>query len=483
MPLQAEHVLTIFEQINRIPRCSKNESRIAAWLVDWATQRNIPSEQDEIGNVLIRVPATAGMEGTPTVVLQGHMDMVCEKTPESTHNFETDPIPVVRDGEWVHAEDTTLGADNGIAVALALALAESDVPHPALEILVTVDEESGLTGAQHLREGWLRGTQLLNIDSEDEGVFTVGCAGGRDTIFTFHVDPEPLPPDLVARELVVSGLQGGHSGVDIHLGRANANVLLVRLLSSLLGGDDPVPLRIASIRGGNAHNAIPRDAAAVVALPESELDRVGAEVARMRDVFQAEYGDLEPGLDLATRVTTAPSDVFMAESARRLLDLVSSIPHGVMRMSADVPGLVETSTNLATIRAKNDTVEIKTSQRSSYRSRLAELAGRLESTARLAGAAVRSESSYPPWEPHMESDLLGRAVESYQERFGAEPVVEVIHAGLECGVIGAKYPGMQMISFGPTIQNPHSPDERLHVPSVEKICAFVETLLASYAEG
>ncbi|HKJ85791.1 MAG TPA: aminoacyl-histidine dipeptidase [Spirochaetia bacterium] len=482
MPIRAQQVLTLFEQINRIPRCSKNEQAIAAWLRKWADDRSFANEQDEIGNVLIRVPATTGLEDAPVIALQGHMDMVCEKTSESTHNFETDPITIVADGEWIHAEDTTLGADNGIALAIALAFAEGDAPHPELEILITVDEETGLTGAKNLQPGWLTSRVLLNIDSEDEGVFTVGCAGGRDTIITLRTEQEALPENLEVCEVAVSGLQGGHSGVDIHLGRANANVLLVRTLLAL-GSRLDATVRLAGLRGGNAHNAIPREASAVIGFPSEARARVEAEVAAELDTFRSEYGALEPGLAVTLRSATDPSDVFTESSAGQILDLLAGLPHGVVRMSSEVPGLVETSTNLATVRAHNDAVEIKTSQRSSYTSRLAEIANRMEAIARLAGAEVKNESSYPPWEPHMESELLGRAVESYRGAFGKDPVVEVIHAGLECGVIGSKYPEMQMISFGPTIQNAHSPDERLFVPSLDRICVFMETLFGSYLEG
>lgn len=484
MALETKQVVTLFEEINRIPRCSRNEERIRAWLLEWAAGHGLDAETDAAGNVLIRVPASPGFEDAPTIVMQGHMDMVCEKTPDSAHNFETDPIPVVAEGDWLRAHETTLGADNGIAIALALAVAVGDAPHPALEILITSDEETGLTGAQNLAAGWLRGTHLLNLDSEDEGVFTVGCAGGRDTIITVPVDLEPVPGELVTRELAVSGLQGGHSGVDIHLGRANANRLLVRALAELRSRlADHGGVRLASLRGGNAHNAIPRDAAAVIAYPEAAGARVQEAVSQLLEVFRAEYGSLEPGVGITLRTGTRPSDLFAEASTTRLLDALIAMPHGVVRMSSEVPGLVETSTNFATVRTNNDSVVIKTSQRSSYRSRLAEIAGRIEALARLAGAQAKNESSYPPWEPRMESELLGRAVEAYRETFSTEPVVEVIHAGLECGVIGSKYPEMEMISLGPTIQNPHSPDERLNVPSLGKVCRLIEALLASYADA
>lgn len=480
----ADQVLALFEQINRIPRCSGKEKAVSDWLCAWAAQRGFVYEQDGAGNVLVRVPATEGLEEARTVVLQGHMDMVCEKTPNSSHNFETDPIPVVVDGEWLRAEDTTLGADNGIAIAIAMAVAESDEPHPELEILVTVDEETGLTGAQKLGSDWLRGTHLLNIDSEDEGVFTVGCAGGRDTTLTLRIEREPLPDLFVTREIAVSGLQGGHSGVDIHLGRANANVLLARSLIMIRGsGGCKSTVHLVGLRGGQAHNAIPRDASAIVAGPPQVIRHLDREIARIQKTFRAEYGSLEPNLQLSLRSAAHPADMIAETSAKQLIDLLRSLPHGVIRMSSEVPDLVETSTNLATIRVKNDEAQIRTSQRSSYASRLTEIAGQIKAIGRLAGAETGSESSYPPWEPHMESELLGRAVEAYQSAHGQEPAVEVIHAGLECGVIGAKYPSMQMISFGPTIQNAHSPDERLYLPSLARTCAFIEALLASYRES
>ena len=479
-----QQVLALFEQISRIPRCSRNEQQLAQWVRTWADSQGLSSECDEAGNILIRVPASAGFEHAPIVVLQAHMDMVCEKTPESTHNFDTDPVVPIVDGDWLHADDTTLGADNGIAIALALAIAGGDAPHPELEILLTVDEETGLNGAQKIRTDWLRGAHLLNIDSEDEGVFTVGCAGGCDTILALRVDREPLPHFFVTREISVSGLHGGHSGVDIHRGRANANALLTRALRGLRGkGDANQTVRLVTIGGGNAHNAIPRDASAIIAGPPQVMERLGGEVSRIEAKFRAEYGPGEPGLQISIRTAARPSDMLTEPTAHRLLDLIMALPHGVIRMSSEVPGLVETSTNLATVRVKNDEARIKTSQRSSYASRLREIAGKIEAIGRLAGATVTSESSYPPWEPQVESELLGRAIEAFQTVHVKEPAVEIVHAGLECGVIGAKYPAMEMISFGPTIQNPHSPEERLNLPSLDRICVFTDALLASYGES
>ena len=476
MATDVKTVLDIFTQINAVPRCSKNEEAIGKWLEGFARDHGFETERDEAQNLLVRVPAKGMSSNRPPVVIQGHMDMVCEKTPDSSHDFTKDPIAVIRDGDWIHADNTTLGADNGIAVAMALAVATGDEPHPELEILVTVDEETGLTGAQNLRAGWLRGTELINIDSEDEGVFTIGCAGGRDTVITLPVASSGTD-DRAFLEIRVGGLLGGHSGVDIHLQRANANRLLARVLHSV--GSHGIC--IATLQGGSAHNAIPRDASSVIAVDAAELDAVRSAVAGMNKTLRAEFGESEPDLN----VTVSPGDrtdsILDRASTDRLVDLLLAIPHGVMRMSADVQGLVETSTNLATVHLKDEELEVHTSQRSSFMTRLAEVGARIESVARLAGAEATNKSSYPPWEPATENPLLTRATAAFLSLTGKEPVIEIIHAGLECGVIGSKYPGMAMLSLGPTIERAHSPEERLHVPSLERTCGFLDALLASYA--
>lgn len=479
----AERVLSLFREINTIPRCSENEARIAAWLMNWASNHGFEAEQDDVKNVLIRVAATPGYEQSDVVILQGHMDMVCEKTTDSSHDFAKDPVPVITDGEWVHAKDTTLGADNGIAIALALAVAEEQLPHPPLEIIITVDEETGLTGAQRLQEGWLKGSQLLNLDSEDEGVFTVGCAGGQTTYLTLPVAYQQSSSESMCMEVRVGGLRGGHSGVDIHEQRANANVLLTRFLQLIEVGtphEASPNFSLATIQGGSAHNAIPRDASATVVFAPTHEPHFTEFVADFERTLRGEFGSLEPGLSLTAVACDNPAEVMTDESSRRLLDLLSALPHGVLRMSADVEGLVETSTNLATIKRK-DGIEIGTSQRSSFASRLAEAAGQVTSAARLAGAGVRVDSRYPAWEPDMASSLLERCKRVYREQFSQDPVIEVIHAGLECGVIGAKYPGMEMISFGPTIKGAHSPEERLHFGSLGRVWQLLTALLSSYS--
>jgi dipeptidase D len=470
-----DRVLAQFREISAIPRCSGNEQQLAEWLVGWAGERGLTAEQDEIRNVLIRVPGTGAAADSTPVVLQGHLDMVCEKRPESTHDFTRDAIELEEEGEWLTAAGTTLGADNGIAIAFALALAEdSTLTHPPLELLFTVDEESGLTGAQKLRTGWLRGRTLINIDSEDEGVFTVGCAGGRTTEILLPVTREAPAPDLEFFAVTVAGLQGGHSGVDIHHHRANANVLMARLLDALARTTN---VSIAEITGGNAHNAIPRDSRAVLGVPNGS-GAVESRVAEFREFFRAEYSATDPGLTLEVSGVDAPESVLDESSGQRVVNVLAGLPHGVIRMSDQVPGLVETSTNLATVKTQSDSLRITTSERSSVASQVDAIGRRVEAVAHLGDGTVRVTSQYPPWEPDVKSALVGHAAAVYERLFGKQPVIEVIHAGLECGVIGAKYPGLEMISVGPTIQMPHSPDERLHLPTVQRVWDLLSALLA-----
>ena len=474
----SERVLARFHEISAVPRCSEKERAISDWIASWAEEQGFSVERDEVLNVLVRVPGTGRAASADPVVLQGHLDMVCEKTPESGHDFARDPISMVEDGEWLRAEGTTLGADNGIAVAFALAVAEDPrVQHPPLELLFTVDEESGLTGAQKLKPGWFAGTTLLNLDSEDEGVLTVGCAGGRTTRIAVPVTRTAPSGDLVFVTLTVGGLQGGHSGVDIHHNRANANVLAVRVLQALVERAGAVP---ADFSGGNAHNAIPRDCAALLGLPAANRDAARGIAAQWQEILATEYRATDPNLFVRLEPAAAPAGVLDGPSRSRVINTLLGLPHGVIRMSDQVPGLVETSTNLATVRINGGELDITTSQRSSSETQLAAIGGRVEAIARLAGGTVQVTSEYSPWEPDVESEVVQRARSVYEELFGTEPVIEMIHAGLECGVIGAKYPGLQMISMGPTIQLPHSPDERLHLPSVQRVWDFLTGLLASY---
>jgi dipeptidase D len=474
-------VIDNLARIDAIPRCSKKEEKIARWFADWAAERRYQTRRDETGNLCIKVPATAGCEAAPTIILQGHMDMVCEKTPDSRHDFDSDPIRLVMNGDWISADRTTLGADNGIALALALTLVEEPaVVHPPLELLFTVDEESGLLGAKKLDPGLVDGLILLNIDSEEEGVFTIGCAGGQETRICLKLKRTATPLDHPFFDLTISGLRGGHSGIDIHKPRASANVLMARTLHAI---SRVSPIGIVSIKGGTVHNAIARDAAARITTAPEQLEGMRQVVTDCRETFLNEYGVGESQLDIRLNeaaTQTAGGDALTAADTRKAIALLLALPHGVTRMSADIEDLVETSNNLATVVLSDAGFEILSSQRSAVMTRLAEITARIHAVADLAGAAATDENSYPAWEPSLESALLQRCKAIYRDQFGKDPMVQTIHAGLECGLIGAIKPGMDMISFGPTIENPHSPDEKLFVPSVVRVWDFIVHLLASY---
>jgi len=474
MQQSTERVLALFDEISAIPRCSGKERALSDWLVRWAGERGLECLQDGVLNVLIRVPGTGSLADAPPVALQGHLDMVCEKTPDSGHDFDRDPIQPVVEGEWLTADRTTLGADNGIAVALALAIATEEFEHPPLELLFTTEEETGLTGAQKLSGDWLHARVLLNLDSEDEGVLTIGCAGGLNSQVTLPVDFSEPKDGLTWMRLGVEGLQGGHSGVDIHHDRANANVLVARVARDLYPA---LGASVADFSGGSAHNAIPRDAAVVLGF-SGGTEVAEKRVAEWQQTLSGEYHSTDPGLKVTLRPAELPSRTLTNESAERLINVVLALPHGVVRMSRHIDGLVETSTNLATIRTDAGNVTIITSQRSSSESQLEAIAARIAAVARLGRGTVVVNTRYPPWEPDMESPLLRQAREVYTSLYDAEPVVEVIHAGLECGVIGARYPEMQMISLGPTITLPHSPDERMYLPSLARTWDYLTTLLS-----
>jgi dipeptidase D len=475
-------VIDNFAAINTIPRCSRKEGEIARWLSEWAAKRRYPAHRDGTGNLCIKVPATAGHDAAPTLILQGHMDMVCEKTPDSRHSFDHDPIRLVANGDWISADRTTLGADNGIALALALTVADDpEIVRPPLELLFTVDEESGLIGAKNIDPDLIEGRILLNIDSEEEGVFTIGCAGGKETHIHLGVRRAGVSSDHRAAALTVGGLKGGHSGIDIHKSRASANVLMARLLRAV---STAVPIGIARLAGGTVHNAIARDATAHITCAAQDFGDVQRAVAEHSQNFAEEYGAAEPQLDLRLEeapTETASESVLTAADVDKAVALLLALPHGVAHMSADIGGLVETSNNLATVALTDNGLDILSSQRSSVMSRLAEITARIHAIADLAGASATDENSYPAWEPNFGSALLARCTAVYRDLFGNAPQVRTIHAGLECGLIGAKKPGMDMISFGPTIQNPHSPQERLHVPAVSRVWGFLVALLGSYA--
>jgi dipeptidase D len=477
---KTELILSVFEEIARIPRCSKHEEKICEFMLEWAARHQLVARKDKVGNVVVRVPATPGYENAPVVVLQGHLDMVCEKTPDSTHDFAKDPIRFVYDGEWLKADRTTLGADNGLALAMAMVLAiDRETAHPPLELLFTIDEETGLTGANALQPEFFTGKILLNVDSEDEGVFTVGCAGGRDTRISLPLQYEDVPSGYEAWRIRASGMAGGHSGVNINDQRANALIVLSRALESLR---DEIDLRIIYLGGGTAHNAIPRDAHADVYVPKGKSGQLTAGLAEMQKVFSGEFRSTDPQLALTAEAFTAVQDnrAMTVETSRRVVDLLLALPHGVAAMSTDMPGLVETSNNLANARVDDGQLRIVTSQRSSVMSRLHALTRKVETVACLAGADAVSGNGYPSWQPNLASPLLARCQDVYRRLYGKEPHVEAIHAGLECGIIGDKKPGMDMISFGPTLKNPHSPDERVHVGSIGMVWDFLAELLKSF---
>ncbi len=471
-------VLANFAEICRIPRCSKHEEKIRAYLRQWAEKKNFTVRQDRVGNLLIRIPAGPGREAAPTLVLQAHLDMVCEKLPESDHDFSRDPIRLRYDGDWLLAVDTTLGADNGIGLALALAIAEDrELLHPPLELLFTVDEESGLTGAANLEAGFFSGRILLNLDSEDEGVFTIGCAGGRDSELLLPLGYEAWPEQHRLYELKIKGLRGGHSGVDIHEQRGNANVLLARTLGVLRKSAD---FRLVDLAGGSAHNAIPREAWARLAIKETERQRLAVSLDEWRQILTRAFPD-EPELELTLSAASSPAErVFSPTTTDNVLDLLLTAPDGVITMSKSVAGLVETSVNLATIRVKPGQLIILFSQRSDQVAGLDWLTARLAALARLAGGRLVTGGGYPGWQPDPDSPLLDRARQTYLKLFDTEPRIEVIHAGLECGLIGVKKPGLEMLSLGPTIKNPHSPREKLHLPSLDRFCRFLREFLASF---
>ncbi len=484
MPQPHSAVMDRFQEISRIPRCSKNEKAIRDWVLQWASGAGFRHRQDAAGNAVVVVPAAPGCESGPPVVLQCHMDMVCEKTPDCTHDFSRDPLRLVYAGEWVRADRTTLGADNGIGMALAVAAAEDpSLRRPPLELLFTVDEETGLTGADRLDPELIEGGILLNLDSEDEGVFTIGCAGGEELEIDLALERSAAPARARRVGLTVGGLRGGHSGIDIVEQRECANRLMARLLDAALVVEG---VGLDSVDGGSAHNAIARDAAALLWSSEGSMADLRAAVSRLGDLMAAESRAFEPRLEIRLQERNhaeAGGEVLTPTSAERLLRLLQTLPHGVYRMSAGVEGLVETSSNLAVVKTQGNAVRITTSQRSALESRIDELGGRIRSAAALAGARVRSVNRYPAWQPDPDADLLATCRRVYRGLYGVEPTVEVIHAGLECGIIGAKKPGMQMISFGPTIRNPHSPDEALHLPSVEKTYRYLAALLEALDSG
>ncbi len=478
--LKPAMVWEIFDDITRVPRPSKKEAKIRQYLLDFAAKHNIAVKTDEVGNVVMTKPATAGNENAPTVILQGHMDMVCESN-NKDFDFENNPITTIIDGEWVRADGTTLGADNGIGMAASLAvMADDSLVHGPVEALFTVDEETGMTGANNLGAGMISGKILINLDSEDDAEIFVGCAGGVDTVCEFEYKRSFAPKDFFYFKVSVSNGLGGHSGGDIHLGRANANKLLARFMWMLSQKHE---LSLAEIDGGNLRNAIPRAAHAVVGVHTAKKEEVMAMFnAYVADVT-AEYADIEPTLTLDIESVAAPEYVVDYDTTLSLVRALYCAPHGVVSMSRELEGLVETSTNLASVKMKDDNrIVVTTSQRSSVDSRKWDIAQQVEAVFQLAGAKVQHGEGYPGWKPNMKSPIMAIARDAYKELYGVTPAIKAIHAGLECGLILEKYPGLDMVSFGPTLRDVHSPSERMHIPAVERFWNQLCLILAKVAE-
>lgn len=469
-------VFHYFDEVCQVPRPSKKEEKIRAYLLDFAKKHNLEAKTDEAGNVLIKKAASAGMENLKTVILQSHIDMVCEKNKDTEHNFETDPIQTYIDGEWLRAKGTTLGADNGIGVATELAvLASDDIKHGPIECLFTVDEETGLTGAFALKEGFMNGDILLNLDSEDDGELFIGCAGGANTTAIYPFPTEKAPQGWFFFRVSVKGLTGGHSGDDISKNRANANKLLNRFLVQTM---QKYGMRLADIEGGNLHNAIPREAHALCAVPMEYKEAVRVDLNIFISEIENEYSVTEPNLSMDLE-SEAPVEYVMEQKAmERFLLSIYAVHHGVYAMSQDIPGLVETSSNLASIKVCDGTIKVVTSQRSSILSSRKDMSQMVSAAFILGGATVTTGEGYPGWKPNPSSEILKIAVESYKKLFGVEPKVKAIHAGLECGLFLQKYPSLDMVSFGPTLRGVHSPDERMLIPTVEKFWNHLLDILA-----
>jgi dipeptidase D len=476
--LEPKELWKHFHSLTQIPRPSKHEERIQEFMVNFGKSLGLETIKDEVGNVIIRKPATPGLENRKGIVLQGHLDMVPQKNSDKVHDFVTDPIEAYIDGDWVKANGTTLGADNGMGVASAMAILESkDIPHGPIEALFTCDEETGMTGAEGLKAGLLQGDILLNLDSEDEGELYVGCAGGLDGVFTFEFNEEAVPGGMKAFKLSVSGLKGGHSGLDINLGRGNANKILFRFLKH---AQKEHRLRIAFVDGGSLRNAIPREAWAIVLVPENHSEKLGKCLDYMAGVYKKELSVTEPNFSFTCAPAELPLSVIDKDTQYMLINAIYACPNGVIRLSDAMPGLVETSTNLASVKMKDGKIVISCLLRSSVDSSKDDLADMMGSVFELAGAECKFVGGYPGWKPNPDSAILTTMQGVYQAHFGKIPEIKAIHAGLECGILGGAYPHWDMISFGPTMRFPHSPDEKVHIESVGKFWKFlVETLKAA----
>ncbi len=468
-----------FYEISQVPRPSKKEEKIIKYFKNYLDQVKIEYKVDESGNIAAFLPATKGFENAPTVVLQGHMDMVCEKNKETDFDFDNDPIDLLNEDGWITANGTTLGSDNGIGLAAALAvITDKDVVHGPIEILATVDEETGLTGANNLKPGFVSGKIMLNMDSEEDGAFYVGCAGGIDTVASFKIKNEPVPKDTVGYDLLVTGLKGGHSGLDISTGRGNAIKILARTLNKLSGTN----FLLANIDGGSLRNAIPREAEATIYLTKGEVVNAQNIIREMQANLLIEFKTPDGGVKIEFKKSNSKfNSVYSAELKNLLVHTLLALPHGVIAMSPDLEGLVETSTNLATIKVAKGNVVIGTSQRSSIESAKEFISESVASIFKLAGGSVKAGDGYPGWKPNMDSEILKISKSVFNKLFKKDAEIKAIHAGLECGILEDKNPGMDMISFGPTIQGAHSPDEKINIETVERFYLLLKGILKEIA--
>ena len=469
--LKPEQLWNYFHDITQIPHPSKKEKKIVEYVVTFGKEHNLETIVDKVGNVIIRKPPTKGMEKRRGVILQTHLDMVPQKNSDKKHDFEQDPLETLIDGEWVKANGTTLGSDNGIGVAATLSvLASKDIQHGPLEALFTIDEETGMTGANGLKAGILKGEILLNMDSEDEGELYVGCAGGIDVSVVKKYAEESTPKGLTAYKIIAKGLKGGHSGVDIALGRANSNKLMFRFL---MQAEADFGIRISEASGGDLRNAIPRESFSVVLVPDIKTGEFETFIEGYNKMYRAEFAETEPDLQFIFEKTATPEKVLNQGDQYRIIRVVFICPNGVVRMSQAMKGLVETSNNLAIVRCKDGKFEVHNLTRSSVDSAKEATAWRIAAVFQLINADVKVEGGYPGWKPNMNSPILKTMSSVYNEMFGKVPEIKAIHAGLECGILGGAYPNLDMISFGPTIRFPHSPDEKVNIPSVVKFYDFL----------
>ena len=471
-----------FHQITQVPRPSKKEEKILAFLKKFAEEHKLEYDQDAAGNIVIRKPASKGYENRKTVILQSHVDMVCEKNNDTIHDFDNDPIRTIIDGDWVRADGTTLGADNGIGVAAEMAVLTDDtLEHGPIECLFTVDEETGLTGAMNLAPGFVKGTILLNLDSEDEGEMFIGCAGGMGTMAYYKYTQEKAPQEYYYATIKVSGLKGGHSGGDIHVGLGAATKIITRALYAVR---EKMPMVLAHIDGGNLHNAIAREATAVIGVPMNQKEALSVIINELDGDVRQELKAVDPSVKITVNTADAPAHVVDADTTRRLILGLYSCPHGVMGMSHSIEGLVETSTNLASIKMKEEgVIRVETSQRSSSESLKTDVGNMVKAVFELSGAEVEVRDGYPGWSPNTDSPILKVTVDAYKKLFGKEPAVKAIHAGLECGLFLSKYPYLDMVSFGPTLRDVHSPVEKMEIATVDLFWRHLVEVLKNIPEA